>query len=727
MKPQSRKNSTIGIAIASLYKGLAIGIMASASAASADTWGGATGTITSGSGSKIGVNTTTPQQRLSLGVAAGGTENVFGQFVAPTTFPSSHKLRVGGGDGAGAADWSGMQVLMNWTGATAHTSQLGFFTGSNTTNSEKMTILSNGRVGVGMTNPAAKFEVSGGGAADGAIRASQGYLEVDGLNANAGVAGGTNNLRIGWPVTGRVGFNLQGSERLSLLTSGRIGVGTTNPGMKFEVAGGGAADGALKLSQGFMEIDGINATAALNGGTNNFRLGFPVSGKLAFNLQGSERFAIMTNGNVGINTAGIHSGAPVSAFEVNGFGVEGGGIRIQNGYFEADGVDGAANNNGGQNNLRIGWPVAGRVGYNLQGVEVVTMLTTGRVGVGVTNPAMKLEVGGGGAADGALKLSQGFMEVDGVNASAAVNGGTNNFRLGFPVNGKLAFNLQGNERFAIMTNGNVGINTAGIHGGVPVTAFEVNGFGVEGGGLRTTSGYFEADGINASASANGGTNNLRIGWPATGRVGYTLQGTEVMSMTIGGQVGIGKTAPVASLHISKTNSSGQSIGLILENETTAGYGSALIFHARNASDQTVEMARIVGEGKAGILRFYTRNSGGTVQERMTLNEAGDLNVPAAIIAGSIKTKVWSIAPDYVFEKGYKLNTLEHVEKYVNENKHLPEIPSAKEINDKGIDLAEMNMKLLQKVEELTLHAIRQEKELKNQASKISRLEAKGGR
>ncbi len=68
-------------------------------------------------------------------------------------------------------------------------------------------------------------------------------------------------------------------------------------------------------------------------------------------------------------------------------------------------------------------------------------------------------------------------------------------------------------------------------------------------------------------------------------------------------------------------------------------------------------------------------------------------------------------PDYVFEKEYKLLSLPEVEKYIKENKHLPEVPSALEVEEKGIDLAEMNTILLKKIEELTLHMIDMKKEI----------------
>ena len=88
-------------------------------------------------------------------------------------------------------------------------------------------------------------------------------------------------------------------------------------------------------------------------------------------------------------------------------------------------------------------------------------------------------------------------------------------------------------------------------------------------------------------------------------------------------------------------------------------------------------------------------------------------------------------PDYVFDEDYSLKSLEEVETFIKENKHLPEIPSAKEVEANGVDLGMMNMLLLKKVEELTLHLIDLQKknELQNQMidkqnKKIEKLEQK---
>ncbi|MDX2196214.1 MAG: hypothetical protein NW207_07335 [Cytophagales bacterium] len=69
-------------------------------------------------------------------------------------------------------------------------------------------------------------------------------------------------------------------------------------------------------------------------------------------------------------------------------------------------------------------------------------------------------------------------------------------------------------------------------------------------------------------------------------------------------------------------------------------------------------------------------------------------------------------PDYVFHKKYKLERLENVETYINKNKHLKGLPTAKEVSDKGIKITELNKKLVEKIEELTLYIIEQNKRIK---------------
>lgn len=92
----------------------------------------------------------------------------------------------------------------------------------------------------------------------------------------------------------------------------------------------------------------------------------------------------------------------------------------------------------------------------------------------------------------------------------------------------------------------------------------------------------------------------------------------------------------------------------------------------------------------------------------------------------------AVAPDFVFEAfftgkslanpNYKLLTLNELEKYLKKNHHLPEIPSGEEISKNGLSLKQMNLLLLQKIEELTLYTIQQQKELNRLKEQVKLLE-----
>jgi hypothetical protein len=95
-----------------------------------------------------------------------------------------------------------------------------------------------------------------------------------------------------------------------------------------------------------------------------------------------------------------------------------------------------------------------------------------------------------------------------------------------------------------------------------------------------------------------------------------------------------------------------------------------------------------------------------------------LTVKGKIHAEEVKIDLSVPAPDYVFAKEYDLLTIEEVQQHIKEKGHLPNIPSATEMEQNGVELGMMNMKLLEKIEELTLYTIAQEKKLKEQ-QKIS--------
>ncbi|WP_459210773.1 hypothetical protein [Aquimarina rhabdastrellae] len=90
-----------------------------------------------------------------------------------------------------------------------------------------------------------------------------------------------------------------------------------------------------------------------------------------------------------------------------------------------------------------------------------------------------------------------------------------------------------------------------------------------------------------------------------------------------------------------------------------------------------------------------------------------LAIGGKVIAEEMKVQLQSAWPDYVFDKNYNLWTIQEVDTYIKEHGHLHNIPSATEVKNEGIQLGEMNAKLLQKIEELTLYIIQQQEEIKD--------------
>lgn len=119
----------------------------------------------------------------------------------------------------------------------------------------------------------------------------------------------------------------------------------------------------------------------------------------------------------------------------------------------------------------------------------------------------------------------------------------------------------------------------------------------------------------------------------------------------------------------------------------------------------VEHLRITEHGKVGI---------GTATPDAKLTVAGDIH------SREVKVTV-NAGADFVFDDQYKLKSLDEVETFIKANKHLPEIQSAKEMETDGIELGKMDIKLLQKIEELTLYMIAFKKEMERIKSENEKL------
>lgn len=179
-----------------------------------------------------------------------------------------------------------------------------------------------------------------------------------------------------------------------------------------------------------------------------------------------------------------------------------------------------------------------------------------------------------------------------------------------------------------------------------------------------------------------------------------------------GNMGIGTTNPLEKLHVNGNLliPSNKYLKLGTENSST---GHLKVSNASCCYNTYVDIK--------GNLYFRTEASQATlgIQKDATVtigvwpkynNTVANTNGHKLMVNGGIlceKVKVIVDVPnsDYVFEKDYHLKSIKEVKEYVEANKHLPEVPSAREFQEKGYNLGEMDDLLLRKVEELTLYVI----------------------
>ena len=208
-----------------------------------------------------------------------------------------------------------------------------------------------------------------------------------------------------------------------------------------------------------------------------------------------------------------------------------------------------------------------------------------------------------------------------------------------------------------------------------------------------------------------------------------------------GNVGIGTTSSGSKIHTLGANlglTTGDRVKhLTLQNLCGAGnYSFIDVFAYRNAPgdnwytassriQQTIDVTPMafvefnppgllfgMALGTANQSRFYI-NSAGQVGIGTTDFGSFKLTVEGKIGAREVRVTSASPWPDYVFNKKYELKNLYSLESYIRQNNHLPNIPSAQEVNDNGIELGKMNAKLLEKIEELTLYIIDLNKKIDN--------------
>ncbi|MFT3870776.1 MAG: hypothetical protein QM715_20175 [Nibricoccus sp.] len=265
---------------------------------------------------------------------------------------------------------------------------------------------------------------------------------------------------------------------------------------------------------------------------------------------------------------------------------------------------------------------------------------------------------------------------------------------------------------AIM-DGNVGVGTTS-----PIHKLEVAGNAL----VQGVDGFNATD-KTATLYIGDGASSIRAIYDRG--LTFSQNGTERMRIQgVTGNVGIGTTSPAVKLDVWTSDAAGVQTALSLNNNFYygAGSGTAAVQLDFQRYHSTKGAIRVGNESETtSDYNYMTFSTWGTaLEERVRINSSGNvgigttsptekLSVNGRIRAREVivETTGWS---DHVFADSYKLQSLSEVEQHIKTEKHLPGVPSAQEVAEKGVSVGDMQVILLAKVEELTLHMIELKKE-----------------
>lgn len=343
-----------------------------------------------------------------------------------------------------------------------------------------------------------------------------------------------------------------------------------------------------------------------------------------------------------------------------------------------------------------------------------TFPSSGYVGVGTTSPTNHLQVGSVGSTGyGGNAIAVG----DGTNV-VALHYGTNAYLV---ANGNLALggNTNLSNQLFLSSGGNVGIGT-----NTPVSKATIAG-----GDLEVENGQGRFKGWYNYNTGTGRAMEIGI----SGGIGYlynydrttltegdlTIGGAVKGGLTVKGNtgdVGIGTTTPL----------SGGSNASWLTVNGTSTYGGGLIssvagvvkgytgYYSSNTNSiaiQAVSGVDVTLEPAGAVALTAKANGNVLIGKTTQANSTYKLDINGSARANEVVVN--TTGADFVFNHDYKLPKLSEVKSYIDINHHLPEIPSAEHMKKNGMSVGELNTKLLQKIEELTLYVIKQNERIES--------------
>lgn len=316
-------------------------------------------------------------------------------------------------------------------------------------------------------------------------------------------------------------------------------------------------------------------------------------------------------------------------------------------------------------------------------------------------------------------------------------------------------------------------NTTGFHNvGIGYASLEDN----DGGDYNTAIGSY-ASAVNTSGSNNvnigyaadyynnGGSNNVVIGVHAgrgssgqnkSGNIfvgykaGYSESGNNKLyihnsestspliygdfstsSLGFNATVGIGTQTPIGNfqihdpvnqnniVYITPKNSTGDTSTIFFSENNTATLGMYWMY---DGTGNQMELWGLAGGVPRGPHMLIDRNTGNMAIGGENFATGYKLSIEGKVICEEVRVSLLADWPDYVFGSDYNLPSLNELKIYIDKNGHLPNIPSADEVESSGIELGEMQRLMMEKIEELSLYIIQQQEQLDLLKSQINKVE-----
>ncbi len=488
----------------------------------------------------------------------------------------------------------------------------------------------------------------------------------------------------------------------TLKKDGKLGLGTTSPFSKFSVIGNRSSSSNAGLL--YLGASGTGANLRLGVDTDYTWIQSHGIKPLYINGAGNNTIINSGNGNVGIGT-----NSPLSKLHVSG---------ETNGTFESFMLENKSSGSNALSILRIrnnnsrdlvlfknsstkttdgGHNVGtlrndgGHLRLQSKGSKgIFIQETSGKVGIGTSSPWHEIHVKGNILVQKKDDGSKGIIFTDHIK-------GLDDIHLNHEREGKVIVGASSTANANLIVWNNIGVGTES-----PSEKLQVNG------------------NIKIAGSKNLYTRHIK-------GQDYNGDGTNILYLQHNqeGNVEIGKSGVNTNLIVNRN--------ITVKNDLySRGHVFFHAFEGENQSGTAYIQARDNSGNTNLDFQFRTQNQGDLV-EAMKITKEGNVgigtNLPGTYklaVNGNVKAKQVEVNSDgwadYVFEENYDLRTLSEVSDFISKNGHLPDVPSAKEVTENGINLGEMDAVLLRKIEELTLYTIQQEKELHQQKERIKNLE-----